>query len=154
MAWQAHRVSGTSLLQMRPVIVKLRSLQDVVFNCLTSCNPCVITNATRPFSSRAGAQMSSLHETTSTQATTDEALMVEVLAVLASHHLYGIDWQPILQGSGLLTWLRGHLALDAAADDVVLEAVQLTRSICTAQSACLVAESGLVRPCCMAACGM
>ena len=72
-------------------------------------------------------------------------VVVEVVGTLASLCLPGFDWQSYLSRHGLEFWLGARLVAGNVDDDIVLECIMLSGTVCDEGSAPLLADAGLVR---------
>jgi hypothetical protein len=72
-------------------------------------------------------------------------LLVDAMGSLANLSLPEDDWQGLMADSALPDWLARHLAVGSAPDDVILQAVILTATVCNEGSAQSIADAGLVQ---------
>lgn len=77
-------------------------------------------------------------------------MRVEALGALAHAALPPLRWRPTLARSGLPAWLAAALAPHGADDDTALEAVVAAGALCQADTAALLAQTGVVRHGCHA----
>ncbi|KAK9829765.1 hypothetical protein WJX72_007765 [[Myrmecia] bisecta] len=71
-------------------------------------------------------------------------LFVEVLGCLANLAIPGFDYLEVIQKHDLLTFLLVHTQVDAVEDDILLEAVMFTGTLCVENTAPLLVQAGLV----------
>jgi hypothetical protein len=75
-------------------------------------------------------------------------VLVEATGTLAQLNLGAEShWRPVLSGTGMLAWLADHLEAGSIDDDILLEAVILSATVCDGSSAGMMAEAGLVHSC-------
>ena len=67
------------------------------------------------------------------------------MGTLANLSLPQYDWKSMMAESALPTWLAGKLVAGQADDDIILEAIMLTATVCNLDSAPNIADAGLVR---------
>ncbi len=70
---------------------------------------------------------------------------MEAMGTLANLSLPQCDWQSMMTDSALPAWLASKLIVGEADDDIILEAIMLTATVCNKGSAPSIADAGLVK---------
>ena len=76
--------------------------------------------------------------------TTEVELLVEAMGTLATLSFPRQEWQAVMTDSTLPAWLARQMVVGSAPDDIILQAVILTATVCNEGSAHSIADAGLV----------